>query len=154
MILDSQVSVKSVQAEIKDELAACQQDGSSVAGDDRSGAQRIVDERQRQLVDEGHTPQHDDRYRKGQLAAAAACYACPVQLFTMVQRAGSVEFVDPWPWDDEYDKRPRVRGAVDRGSQTLEGRVRELEKAGALVAAEIDRLLREIKRRANEVEEE
>ena len=40
----------------------------------------IIDERIRQIEAEGWTPDHDDEHDKGELAAAAACYAYGEQL--------------------------------------------------------------------------
>ena len=104
--------------------------------DDRTGIQRIVDERARQIAKEGWTPEHDDEHTEGELALVGALYATPVKLFEKVDG----DFWNPWPtsWDEDWDKRllernPRI--ATDE-------RIRELEKAGALIAAEIDRLLR------------
>jgi hypothetical protein len=89
-----------------------------------NGAERIVAERQRQVSEEGWTPEHDDQHDLGELARAAACYATPRLL------GGSLPPQD-WPW------------AVKWWKPTPNDRIRELEKAGALIAAEIDRLLRE-----------
>lgn len=85
------------------------------------GAERIRIERRRQRAVKGYDPDHDFAHDRGELALAAACYASPVPLLT----PGGA---DPWPWDAEYDKRG------------THGRERELEKAGALIAAELDRL--------------
>jgi len=96
-----------------------------------SGVSRIALERRRQVTREGWSAAHDDAHAAGELAWAAACYAAPRPIF---EGRLSGSFADPWPWG-EWDKRP----GPDAGS---EERVRTLEKAGALVAAEIDRLLR------------
>ena len=98
--------------------------------DERSGVERIADERRRQIGAEGYSSDHDDGHIHEELAMAAACYAAPV---TIYQRRCS-SFSDPWPFDDEEDKRHKAT--------TLDTRIRLLEKAGALIAAEIDRLLR------------
>ena len=80
------------------------------------------------------TRKHDkEEHWNGDLARAAAVYALPLD-----DRDQSV-FGKPlcaylWPWDWENDYRPDI-------SSTLTGRVKELVKAGALIAAEIDRLL-------------
>lgn len=77
------------------------------------GVAAIAEERDRQIRIEGFGPDRDDAYENGELAAAAACYA-----------TGSDE---GWPWPKEWWKPstdPR----------------RNLEKAGALIAAEIDRI--------------
>lgn len=99
-----------------------------------SGVERIRAERQRQIDAEGWTPEHDDTHQKGQLAAAASCYAKvasrPREITDRVigplRRKG---FDVEWPWAIEWWKP-----STDP--------IRNLEKAGALIAAEIDRLER------------
>lgn len=113
--------------------------------DTRNGVQRIADERKRQVEKEGWTPDHDDEHWNGELGLAAASYASPVLLFTREQRGDSVTFSDAWPsdWDGQWDKRHVVRGVLqDNEDAPLAKRIRMLEKAGALIAAEIDRLCR------------
>ena len=89
-----------------------------------TGIELIADERQRQISEEWWTPEHDDEHRAGQLAAAAAVYAIP-----RAQRQRFLIF-GYWPWKESWYK------------PTPNDRVRELVKAGALIAAEIDRLQR------------
>lgn len=94
-----------------------------------NGIELIAAERLRQVEVEGWTPGHDDKLSLGQMADAAACYALRE---TMRERE---IWLRPlwnclWPWELRW-WRP-----------TPGNRVRELEKAGALCAAEIDRLLR------------
>lgn len=121
-----------------------------------TGAERIAAERARQVAEEGYAPHHDDRYMGHDLAWAAACYAAPSALFRLESnQIGSFEFYDPWPWGPEADRRrPCDEGVggtrsglgldvvLSSAPHTFKQRIRELEKAGALVAAEIDRLLR------------
>lgn len=97
-----------------------------------TGAELIAAERQRQIETEGWTPEHDDIHDLDELAIAAACYALP-----QVYREGYLGIHDPeyggdgspriWPWDGYWKPVP-------------DDRIRELAKAGALIAAEIDRL--------------
>ena len=110
----------------------------------RNGVARIADERWRQLGGEGYTWAHDDVHEAGQLALAAACYAAPNRIYIERRSANGVGFHDPWPWDAAYDKRPHPsRGNYPEPERvTVDQRIRLLEKAGALCAAEIDRLLR------------
>ena len=105
-----------------------------------TGAILIAQERDRQITDEGYTSGHDDGHSGSELAWAAACYAAPGQVFEMKRYAGKVSFIDPWPWAPHFDKRP-YNGNVMREPRPDE-RVRCLVKAGALIAAEIDRLMR------------
>jgi hypothetical protein len=107
----------------------------AIAGIDFSdGVRAIVAERLRQIEEEGWTVNHDDHWKSGQLAKAAACYATyPEHIFIQYKNAGgAIEFRDPWPWEPRFDKRPAG-----------ESRRRLLVMAGALIAAEIDRLDRE-----------
>ena len=109
------------------------------------GVDRIAAERQRQMEVEGWTPEHDALHVNGELAMAACCYAAPQKIRALVyvpQNCGcrSVgecshifpvkKWVDPWPWDPNWDKREK------------HSPLRCLEIAGALIAAEIDRLER------------
>lgn len=89
---------------------------------DSYGAQLIAAERARQISVEGYTAEGDDRQTAGELAMAAACYALPPTL-----REEPLPML--WPWS----------GMVWRPSPA---RIRELAKAGALIAAEIDRVRR------------
>jgi hypothetical protein len=98
------------------------------------GAIRIAAERTRQIEKEGWTAEHDDQWKGGSLAYAAICYAMPNisrhQLYARDDGIYKEIFDHFWVWDEEWWK------------PSPENRIRELEKAGALIAAEIDRLLR------------
>jgi hypothetical protein len=115
-----------------------------------TGIERIARERQRQIEVEGWTATHDDGHVYGEMALAAACYATPILLYRFENSyVNRLEFVDPWPeeWRD-WDKRPYPCGGnvVGRNCDLpVTKRIRQLEKAGALIAAEIDRLQREAK---------
>lgn len=90
--------------------------------------------RARQVVNHGYTSAKDDRYNgNGELAKAAACYASPC-----------VEALPLWPlkWDFGLFK---PSGEVDG-----EGRKRDIEKAGAMLIAEWERLDRLQEKRAEE----
>lgn len=123
-----------------------------------TGVELIAAERLRQVEEEGWTPEHDDRHEDGELACAAACYAIPHD--ERVQKVGGrpaqvevwmLELL--WPWWQEYrgpDMPNRWKPARATHSTVFAGvwnvqaadRIRELAKAGALIAAEIDRLQR------------
>lgn len=92
----------------------------------KTGVELIAMERDRQVTGEGWTPQHDDQHAHGELAMAAAVYALPRVLRAPYPAPG---IPDLWPF-------------VDGWKPTSNDRVRELVKAGALIAAEIDRLQR------------
>lgn len=91
-----------------------------------SGLGNIVNERKRQIDVEGWDSEHDDIANNNeQLARAAAVYALPSDY-----RYYDFEVRSVFPWDMRWWKPVPTE------------RVRELEKAGALIAAEIDRLKR------------
>lgn len=91
------------------------------------GVSAIAAERQRQIEREGWSPEHDDTYTHAELLAAAECYVHTTriqQLYPDLPHLHAHESY--WPWPDEWWKPGTAR--------------RNLEKAGALIAAEIDRL--------------
>lgn len=96
-----------------------------------NGIELIAAERQRQITQEGWTPEHDDIHQNGELAVAAFTYSSAALLLIS---GGTVDEVrkrlaHPWPWSLEWFK-------------VSADPIRNLEKAGALLAAEIDRLKR------------
>lgn len=97
-----------------------------------NGLKLITVERCRQVYAEGWTPEHDDEHQEGALAQAAAVYAAPQGTRARARYPAAIfgEAPTMWPWDDSWWK------------PTPGDRIRELVKAGALIAAEIDRLLR------------
>lgn len=95
----------------------------------KTGAELIAEERQRQIEVEGYTKEHDAKHTHGSLASAAICYAIPSEYRKYSYCPLRKERVpDFWPWGLEYWK------------PCPKDRIRELVKAGALIAAEIDRL--------------
>lgn len=110
-----------------------------------NGVDLIAKERERQKATEGWTPDHDATHSNGELALAAIAYASPlpVKVRALVEQPcgcrGLSEcphvlgnrkkaWVDPWPWEEKWDKRKK------------HDRIKALAIAGALIAAEIDRL--------------
>lgn len=123
----------------------------------KTGVELIAAERQRQIKVEGWTPEHDGTHERCEIVKAAICYAAEstaVVSHIFEQRGpcacGAPVFRDPWPWADEWDKRIKHRNGIGEGRTSAEviahhmhhGRIRCLEIAGALIAAEIDRLNR------------
>jgi hypothetical protein len=92
-----------------------------------TGSELIAEERKRQIEVEGYTSYHDDQYEAGELTGAARSYAHEAQL--QVCNIKSNEF-PPISWPDWVWK-------------PSDDPVRNLVKAGALIAAEIDRIQRE-----------
>ncbi len=118
----------------------------------QDGASLIAVERQRQMMTEGWTPDHDDEHEQNELIQAARAYIWaarqtaiplaserlsfdaavqePCEWNGHVSEPGSFDWpVSAWPWDQTWWK-------------PSSNPIRNLVKAGALIAAEIDRLQR------------
>lgn len=93
-----------------------------------TGAMLIAKERERQMTEEGFDAQHDDKYINGELARLAACYTSTKTLYEMnyVGVDLAINAIQP-------------KMALKRSNDTT----RQLIKAGALIAAEIDRRQRQ-----------
>lgn len=106
-----------------------------------TGAELIAAERDRQMDSEGWSSEHDDAHVNDEIAMAASCYALPNRHRRLI-----ADVPAGWPWSTDFWK------------PSTDDRVRELVKAGALIAAEIDRLQRPaatshvIKRQAQKIE--
>lgn len=104
-----------------------------------TGAELIVAERQRQIDGKGWTAEHDDEHAAGELTKAAEHYAMyasrqlsgyqPIDLGMPDAVSGRGSYYG-WPWDPSWWKPSNDP-------------IHNLVKAGALIAAEIDRLQRE-----------
>jgi hypothetical protein len=91
-----------------------------------TGVELIAAERQRQIDVEGWTPEHDDANCTGQLCFAARSYVAEaINLTTNERLAAHIG----WPWQREWWK-------------PSDDPIKNLVKAGALIAAEMDRLQR------------
>lgn len=91
--------------------------------------QFIAVERQRQIDEERFTPERDrDVYDGGELAIAGACYAMEAaQQLSPYDGLGHDTTPPDWPWDPAWWKPKNP--------------LRDLMRAGALIAAELDRML-------------
>lgn len=97
----------------------------------KTGIELIAEERQRQIEVEGWTAEHDAKHKDGELANAAAYYSMTDDAINFIDSEwGNDMHLHIWPFDLKWLKR------------TSNDRIRELQKAGALIAAEIDRLQR------------
>jgi hypothetical protein len=110
-----------------------------------TGVDLITAERQRQIDDEGWTPEHDASHIGQSLAWAAVAYAAPETVYRKTELAAGATYLDPWPWQSDKRVTTGPRAARNRhmdeaSAPTTRDRIRELVKAGALIAAEIDRL--------------
>lgn len=97
----------------------------------KSGVELIAEERQRQIEKEGYTAAHDAEHQDSELAFLACYYALPC----MFREEGVT--ITPYRLFEET--------GFDRqfGRRDGKSRIRRLQIAGALIAAEIDRLLHE-----------
>jgi hypothetical protein len=98
-----------------------------------TGIERIAAERKRQIEEEGWTAKYVSQWEDGELADAAVCYALSKEdrdLDVLICDGVQYLFNRLWPFFDEQWK------------PSPDNRIRELEIAGALCAAEIDRLQR------------
>lgn len=96
----------------------------------KSGIELIAEERLRQVEIEGWTEQHDVQEHENQeLLKAAICYA---KAGFEGEDVDKIPKNNKWPWE-------RIAWKPKNANST-ENIVRNLTKAGALIAAEIDRL--------------
>lgn len=119
----------------------------------KTGIELIAEERKRQIEVEGWDNLHDEDHDLMQLSGAAGCYIAnalnkwhgkektrfqwyrepEVDIFVNSGDRGDRtlskgKWVDGWPWENEWDKREK------------HDKIRSLVIAGALIAAELDRL--------------
>ena len=88
----------------------------------------IINERHRQITDEGHTSEVDDLYDHSELPRAAECYV-RAAIYELASGQPQHVLEEDWPWDASFWK---PTGGV----------VRQIVKAGALHQAEHERLQR------------
>jgi hypothetical protein len=86
----------------------------------KTGIELFAAERQRQIEVEGWTPEHDAQHVNNELCDAAICY--------LVDPDHRDTEPFPWPWEPSWWK------------PSPNDRIKELVKAGAMIAAEIDRI--------------
>ncbi len=109
----------------KDETYSCNFNIIQKKAATKTGVELIEDERKRQIESEGWIESHDDEHKRGEIAKAAICYISKSYWWF------KEDFITAmWPWDEKWWK-PDNKNTI-----------RNLVKAGALIAAEIDRLQR------------
>jgi hypothetical protein len=84
----------------------------------------VLAERQRQITEEGWTPEHDDQQHRETvcgLAVAAGCYAMFADSYPNAEQPPP-----QWPWDAQWWKPKTYR--------------RDLVRAAAMLVAEIERI--------------
>lgn len=100
-----------------------------------NGSTLIAIERDRQILNEGFSSEHDAQYDREELLEAAKCYllaseACHYSKSCVTYNGGyrpGEGVPSDWPWDEIWWKPSKDP-------------IRNLEKAGALIAAQIDKL--------------
>ena len=96
----------------------------------KTGIELIAEERQRQIDVEGYSEQHDSHHSPRKLIQAADTYLESADLTLRSKEFNlpfyRIEIKRTWPWEQESFK------------PTTD--IRDLVKAGALIAAAIDRL--------------
>lgn len=113
--------------------------------------QMVIRERERQVIEKGHTADHDDQHDNEELAAAAAFFllpqymnqdvcACTTDGEMQVQPLHELIAGGAWDGIDCDDYGDDTEAAVDT-------RVRQLAKGVALGIAEMERWLRARRRR-------
>jgi len=91
-----------------------------------NGLELIAIELKRQIEELGYDYSNDELYANNQLADAGVCYAMKPEERDQENEEGVSLNLAIWPWDEKYWK------------PTPEDRIKELTKAGALIAAQID----------------
>lgn len=105
----------------------------------KTGIELIADERKRQIESEGYTPQHDSEHTASEIISAAQTYLHSADLHILSESFEPSalwhktnesfywnEVKRYWPWDEKSFKPTTT--------------LRDLVKAGALIAAAIDRI--------------
>lgn len=102
----------------------------------KTGVTLIAEERKRQMDVHGYDSKHDSQYQDGSIADMAAIYACSHRNTEidgrLTIRSAIWGAMPTYPFDWVRSDRDWFTDQPDR--------ITELVKAGALIAAEIDRL--------------
>lgn len=126
-------SMDVIGQENEENEAPVAQDHSSLLGQ-TEGLRIISHERQRQLSVKGWTLEHDDSHTRAQILLAALAYGWAAKRQLTFNSEIPPQPID-WVWGENWWKPSKDP-------------IRNLAKAGALIAAEIDRLLRLEERKA------
>lgn len=98
---------------------------------------RIQQERFRQVEALGYSLERDDAYVLGELADAASCYAMTIGSRAEVAADGTCNVPDVWPW-----KPVAFTESSTSDDGFVDGRLADLARAGALIVAEMERIMR------------
>lgn len=118
---------------------ARRQGNSALAGYLVGGVALIATERMLQIEEKGWTPEHDGQHVNFELIKAAMYYCAydevAAEVFDLQGYKDQIEVLFPSTWADSWKKRRGFPEPTDY----------DLAKAGALIAAELDRRARERK---------
>lgn len=97
----------------------------------------VIFERQRQISQEGWTPEHDDNHRSGSMAGAAACYAQHVNARQWIfpwkpEEYTSEQVPGSWPWDEVWWKPKSPRQDLVRAAALLIAEIEKLDRLASL----------------------
>ncbi len=106
----------------------------------KTGIELITEERDEQIKKHGRTLKHDSQHEGGELAEAAAICASNHRLYWKQDFADSVVFtvLDFPKWQLPVKYNGNI--LIDNFESNKGDRIHQLKVAGALMAAEIDRL--------------
>ncbi len=95
----------------------------------RSGCKQIIDERTKQIIELGFDYKHDREHNGDQLLRAAICYLIHAYHNSRITELTKSTFWEYWPmsWSKNKKWKPKTK-------------MENLVTAGALIAAEIDRM--------------
>lgn len=98
-------------------------------------ARDVLEERQRQILEEGFTHAHDDAQADGAIARAAACYARGPQFETPHKMGdGQGNLLDVpvnWPWHPVLWKPRSRREDLVRGAAMMLAEIERIDRAEA-----------------------
>lgn len=108
----------------------------------KTGIQLIAEERKEQIKKHKWTSKHDDIHILGELAEAAVVCASNIKLYWRKDHTDGCSFnllqMPNWNLPVKYNGNV----LIPNYNSTTDERIHQLKVAGALIAAEIDRLLR------------
>ncbi len=108
-----------------------------------TGAELIAKERQKQLEADRWPAGHDDRYTGYELIRAALCYAMPPEFRHEAPKREGLDGWESCPMREaQYFVPDDFPFHPSDWNPTPGDRLRELARAGSLIAAEMDRLIR------------
>lgn len=112
----------------------------------KTGIELITEERQEQIKKHNWSADHDDKHTTGELADAAAICASTVRIYNKFEYANNTHFdvlaIKGWSglWNLPLNWDGNI--LIDNNKSSKKTRIHQLKVAGALIAAEIDRLQR------------